>query len=98
MCGRDRVNGRFAVCTALSALMGAYAPVSGVLQKCGLTVLREAGVAGYGYCRVSTMMQGEEGESLDVQARRIEGYAHMQGLPLCRTFVDRGVSGSKPLA
>jgi putative DNA-invertase from lambdoid prophage Rac len=55
-------------------------------------------VAVYGYCRVSAMIQADEGESLEAQARRIEGYAHMQGLPLARTFIDRGVSGSKPLA
>ena len=30
----------------------------------------------YGYCRVSTLKQADEGESLDVQRRQIEGYAH----------------------
>jgi len=34
----------------------------------------------YGYCRVSTLKQANEGESLDVQRRQIEGYAHMHGL------------------
>jgi DNA invertase Pin-like site-specific DNA recombinase len=51
----------------------------------------------YGYARVSTLAQAEDGESLDVQQRRIEGYAHMQGLALERIFIERGVSGSKPL-
>ena len=36
----------------------------------------------YGYCRVSTARQANEGESLDVQRRQIEGYAHMHGLAL----------------
>jgi putative DNA-invertase from lambdoid prophage Rac len=51
----------------------------------------------YGYCRVSTTMQADEGESLDVQGRQIAGYALMQGLELTKVFVERGVWGSKPL-
>jgi DNA invertase Pin-like site-specific DNA recombinase len=51
----------------------------------------------YGYCRVSTAQQASEGESLDVQQRQIEGYALMKGLTLDRVFIERGVSGSKPL-
>ena len=38
----------------------------------------------YGYCRVSTARQATEGESLEVQHRQIEGYAHMHGLTLDR--------------
>jgi DNA invertase Pin-like site-specific DNA recombinase len=52
----------------------------------------------YGYCRVSTVLQTTEGESLDVQQRMIDGYCQMQGLALDQVFVERGVSGSKPLA
>lgn len=52
----------------------------------------------YGYCRVSTVRQADEGESLDVQQRQIAGYATMHDLKLDRVFVERGVSGSKPLA
>jgi putative DNA-invertase from lambdoid prophage Rac len=52
----------------------------------------------YGYARGSTTMQADEGESLDVQQRTIAGYAQMHGLPVERVFVERGVSGSKPLA
>jgi DNA invertase Pin-like site-specific DNA recombinase len=52
----------------------------------------------YGYCRVSTLRQSEEGESLEVQERQIAGYAQMNGLTVARTFIERGVSGSKPLA
>ena len=52
----------------------------------------------YGYARVSTVMQADEGESLDVQQRTIAGYAQMHGLAVERVFVERGVSGSKPLS
>jgi putative DNA-invertase from lambdoid prophage Rac len=51
----------------------------------------------YGYARVSTVAQASEGESLDVQQRVIAGYAQMHGLAVDRVFVERGVSGSKPL-
>lgn len=54
-------------------------------------------MATYGYVRVSTGRQAEDGESLDVQKRQIEGYAKMQGLKLDDVFIERGVSGSKPL-
>jgi DNA invertase Pin-like site-specific DNA recombinase len=52
----------------------------------------------YGYCRVSTLNQANDGESLDVQQRAIAGYAQMHGFTVDRVFVERGVSGSKPLA
>jgi putative DNA-invertase from lambdoid prophage Rac len=51
----------------------------------------------YGYVRVSTARQADEGESLEVQQRIIEGYAMQHGLAVDRTFVERAVSGSKPL-
>src|SRR5437016_3982317 len=51
----------------------------------------------YGYTRVSTDRQADEGESLGAQQRVIEGYAMMQGLAIDKIFVERGVSGSKPL-
>ena len=41
--------------------------------------------------------QADEGESLDVQQRTIAGYAQMHGLAVEHVFVERGVSGSKPL-
>jgi putative DNA-invertase from lambdoid prophage Rac len=56
-----------------------------------------ATVAVYGYARVSTSRQAEEGESLDVQQRTLAGYALMHGLTVDRMFVERGVSGSTPL-
>jgi DNA invertase Pin-like site-specific DNA recombinase len=54
-------------------------------------------MAVYGYCRVSTSRQANEGESLDVQRRQIEGYAHMHGLTLRGVTVEQGVSGSMPV-
>ena len=55
-------------------------------------------MATYGYVRVSTVKQVDEGESLDVQQRTIAGYALMHGMKIDKTFIERGVSGSKPLA
>ncbi len=52
----------------------------------------------YGYARVSTTRQADEGESLDVQQRTITGYAMIHGFVVDRIFVERGVSGSKPLS
>jgi DNA invertase Pin-like site-specific DNA recombinase len=52
----------------------------------------------FGYTRVSTDKQVEEGESLEVQRRQIEGYALMHGLALDRIVVEEGVSGSVPVA
>jgi len=46
---------------------------------------------------VSTNRQADEGESLDTQKRTLEGYAMMLDLRIDRVFVERGVSGSKPL-
>jgi putative DNA-invertase from lambdoid prophage Rac len=53
-------------------------------------------MAVYGYIRVSTDRQAEEGESLGTQQRQIEGYAMMIGAALHHVYVERGVSGSKP--
>ena len=52
----------------------------------------------YGYIRVSTTTQADNGESLEVQRRKIEARAQEQGWTLDRVFVERGVSGGKPLA
>lgn len=51
-----------------------------------------------GDCRVSTDRQASEGESLGVQDRQLWGYATMQSMKLDCVFVERGVSGSIPLA
>lgn len=53
-------------------------------------------MAVYGYVRVSTGRQVEDGESLDVQERTIRGYAMMKGLDEPTFFREEGVSGSKP--
>jgi putative DNA-invertase from lambdoid prophage Rac len=55
-------------------------------------------MAVYGYSRVSTRMQADEGESLGVQERMIAGYCLMHGWTVDRMFVEGGVSGSKPFA
>src|SRR3954451_8961606 len=54
-------------------------------------------MAVFGYARVSTARQANDGESLDVRRRMIEGYAHMHGLTLDEIVVEEGVSGSVPL-
>jgi DNA invertase Pin-like site-specific DNA recombinase len=41
-------------------------------------------MAAFGYVRVSTDRQAEEGESLGAQERTIQGYAMMHGLRLDR--------------
>jgi putative DNA-invertase from lambdoid prophage Rac len=51
----------------------------------------------FGYARVSTAQQVDEGESLDVQQRTIAGYAMQHGMTVTKVYVERGVSGSKPL-
>ncbi len=55
-------------------------------------------MATYGYCRVSTAKQANEGESLDVQRRQIEGYALMHNFTLDEVVIEEGVSGSVPVA
>lgn len=52
----------------------------------------------YGYLRVSTARQVDEGHSLEVQRRQIEGYALMKGLTVERWVVEEGVSGAIPVA
>jgi len=54
-------------------------------------------MATFAYCRVSTMEQAEDGESLGIQQRQISGYCQMLGFDEPKTFIERGVSGSKPL-
>ena len=51
----------------------------------------------YGYVRVSTLRQANEGESLDVQRRQIEGYALMHDLGTVEYHVEEGISGSVPV-
>jgi len=58
---------------------------------------RESDMAVFGYARVSTARQASDGESLDVQRRMIEGYAHMHGFALDEIMIEEGISGSIPL-
>lgn len=50
----------------------------------------------YGYVRVSTLQQANEGESLDTQLRQIQSYSVLKGfdIPLENFITERGVSGS----
>jgi putative DNA-invertase from lambdoid prophage Rac len=50
----------------------------------------------YGYVRVSTFQQANEGESLDTQLRQIQSYSVLKGydIPLENYITERGVSGS----
>ena len=54
-------------------------------------------MATYGYCRVSTLRQASEGESLEVQRRQIEGYALMHALAVDEILIEESVSGSVPV-
>ena len=47
----------------------------------------------FGYVRVSTEEQAEEGISLRAQRGRIKAYAEAMGLRLVRTYADEGISG-----
>src|SRR3982075_2502191 len=60
-------------------------------------MLTRGEMAVYGYTRVSTDRQADEGESLGTQERVIEGYAMMLGVKVDKMFVERGVSGAKPI-
>ena len=52
----------------------------------------------FGYCRVSTTEQADDGVSLAAQKQQITGYAMMKGWKLADVFIEAGVSGSVPLA
>lgn len=51
-------------------------------------------MAVYGYTRVSRANRENDGESLEVQARQLQGWAMMQGHTLANIFEERSVSGS----
>lgn len=50
----------------------------------------------FGYVRVSTLQQANEGESLDTQLRQIQSYSILKGfeIPLENFVTERGISGS----
>ena len=49
-----------------------------------------------GYVRVSTDAQAEDGQSLEVQQRQLEGWAMQRGQVLDEVHVEAGVSGAVP--
>ena len=53
-------------------------------------------MATYGYVRVSTLQQANEGESLETQLRQIKSYSDLKGYSLSQEnlITERGVSGS----
>ncbi len=52
----------------------------------------------FGYARVSTDAQAEDGESLDVQRRQLEGWAMQHGRAIDAVHIEAGVSGAVPFA
>jgi DNA invertase Pin-like site-specific DNA recombinase len=60
--------------------------------------MEEPAMRVFGYCRVSTAEQADEGSSLDTQRQQITGYAMMKGWQVTDFFVEAGVSGSIALA
>ena len=54
-------------------------------------------MAVYGYSRVSTARQADEGLSLDVQRRQLEGYAMQHDMAIDEVIVEEGISGSVPI-
>jgi DNA invertase Pin-like site-specific DNA recombinase len=52
----------------------------------------------YGYSRVSTQRQAEEGLSLDEQERRVRLHAAEDGWTTNQIYVEEGISGSVPFA
>ena len=54
----------------------------------------------YGYVRVSTVQQANEGDSLEAQIKQVTSYAASRGLELSENdvFVERGVSGGSEFA
>ena len=52
----------------------------------------------YGYTRVSTDMQAEHGQSLELQRDQLAGWAQMTQRRIDQTIIESGVSGSIPFA
>ena len=53
-------------------------------------------MAAYGYIRVSTLQQANDGDSLETQLKQITSYASLKGydIPLENFITERGISGS----
>jgi putative DNA-invertase from lambdoid prophage Rac len=52
----------------------------------------------FGYVRVSADQQAEDGQSLEVQRRQLEGWAMQRGASLDQVIVEPGISGSIPFS
>jgi DNA invertase Pin-like site-specific DNA recombinase len=52
----------------------------------------------FGYVRVSTDAQAEDGQSLEVQQRQLEGWAMQHGKALDAVHIEAGISGATPFA
>jgi site-specific DNA recombinase len=48
----------------------------------------------FGYCRVSTIGQAIDGESLEVQKKKIEDYCKLKDLELLSVYQEQGISGA----
>lgn len=51
----------------------------------------------YGYVRVSSIRQSEEGQSIETQISKLKSYAKLHDFEIEEIFIDRGVSGAVPL-
>lgn len=56
-------------------------------------------MAVYGYVRVSTLQQANDGDSLETQLKQIQSYAVLKGYEICpeNLITERGISGSVEL-
>jgi putative DNA-invertase from lambdoid prophage Rac len=52
----------------------------------------------FAYARVSTDAQAEDGQSLEVQKRQLEGWAMQRGWPIEGMVIEAGISGAVPFA
>lgn len=107
----ERAGRRWQVACVSESVAGLQAAVFAgmavtMLCKCAVARLRRQimnngfrpGGRAYGYVRVSTRAQAEDGESLGVQERMLAGFAMMHGRELGQVFVERAVSGGSPFA
>ena len=49
----------------------------------------------FGYCRVSTEQQADEGVSLEAQQAKIAAWCMVNDIELDTVFVDAGISGKR---
>jgi DNA invertase Pin-like site-specific DNA recombinase len=66
------------------------------LLRCRVEIIPPSGRRVFGYCRVSTEHQVEDGISLEEQQRRLQGHAIAEDWNFTRIFVEEGISGVIP--